>query len=277
MFKKEGLTQEIIKIFQKIICDFFKNSGRLFPFREKIQPYYVVVSEIMLQQTQASRVSEKFLEFIEKFPDFKTLAEAPLDEILKVWKGLGYNRRAKALKTIAEKIIHEFQGKVPQSVEDLKKLPQIGHNTASSIVTFAFNKPTYFIETNIRRVYIYYFFPGRDDIDDKEIMILLKKTADIENPRKWYYALMDYGVMLKKTHPELNKRSKHYRKQSKFKGSTRQLRGKILDILLKQNTLQRNELLNILDFAPIQIKKTLKQLEKEGFLEIKGNEVSIAE
>ena len=275
-YKKDGLTQNIITIFQEFIYDFFQKSGREFPFREKIKPYYVVVSEIMLQQTQTSRVTEKFLEFIDTFPDFKSLAQAPLDKILKVWKGLGYNRRAKALQTIAQKILEKYNGKVPKSVEKLKLLPQIGYNTASSIVAFAFNKPTYFIETNIRRVYIYYFFPVRNDVDDKEIMIILKKTIDRDNPRKWYYALMDYGVMLKKTHPELNKRSKHYRKQSKFIGSSRQLRGKILDILLKKNIIKLEELMKSLNFSQTEIEKILLQLEKEGFLKLKGNEIIIA-
>jgi A/G-specific adenine glycosylase len=242
-----------------------------------INPYYVVVSEIMLQQTQTSRVSKKFLEFIEAFPDFKALEEASLEEVLKKWKGLGYNRRAKALNKIATLVNQEYNGKVPESVEILKQFPQIGHNTASSIVAFAFNKPTYFVETNIRRVYIYFFFPGRNDIDDKEIMILLKKTIDKANPRSWYYALMDYGVMLKKTHPELHKRSKHYRKQKKFKGSSRQLRGKVLSLLIKDSPKNVEDLMEQLNFSPEKIKSVLKQLEKEGFLEQKGTKIYIAE
>ncbi len=276
LFKNEGLTENIIQKFQEIIYDYYHHAGREFPFRKKITPYYVVVSEIMLQQTQTSRVSQKFLEFIEQFPDFETLANATLENILKVWKGLGYNRRAKALQQIAKKILDEYEGILPDSVEKLKKFPQIGHNTASSIVAFAFNKPTYFIETNIRRVYIYYFFPGRNDVDDKEIMILLKKIMDFNNPREWYYALMDYGVMLKKTYPELNKRSKHYRKQKSFKGSTRQLRGKILSLLVKNSKLKEEELINTLKFSPKKIKEIVKQLEKEGFLKIKQKEISIA-
>lgn len=231
----------------------------------------------MLQQTQTSRVSKKFLEFIKKFPDFKALEEASLEEVLKMWKGLGYNRRAKALNKIASLVMEKFNGKLPETVEELKEFPQIGHNTASSIVAFAFNKPTYFVETNIRRVYIYFFFPGRDDVHDKEIMILLKKTIDKSNPREWYYALMDYGVMLKKTHPELNKRSKHYRKQKKFKGSSRQLRGKVLELLIRESPQTEKELIEKLDFSSEKIKKILKQLEKEGFLTKNQNKVFIGE
>ncbi|TFG00217.1 MAG: A/G-specific adenine glycosylase [Promethearchaeota archaeon] len=231
----------------------------------------------MLQQTQTSRVSKKFLEFIDVFPDFKALADASLEEVLKQWKGLGYNRRAKALNKIASLIMEKYNGELPESVEKLKQFPQIGHNTASSIVAFAFNKPTYFIETNIRRVYIYFFFPGRNDVDDKEIMILLRQTIDKSNPRDWYYALMDYGVMLKKTHPELNKRSKHYRKQKKFKGSSRQLRGNILGLLIKKSPQNEQDLIETLDFPSERIKKKLKQLEKEGFLKRDGTEIFIAD
>jgi len=230
----------------------------------------------MLQQTQTSRVSEKFLSFIDKFPDFNALANADLDEVLKEWQGLGYNRRAVALKNIAEIIIKDYEGNLPQDVETLKDFPQIGHNTASSIVSFAFNKPTYFIETNIRRVYIYFFFPRRDDVDDKEIMELSKKTADKQNPREWYYALMDYGVMLKKTHPELNKRSKHYHKQKKFKGSSRQLRGKVLKLVLKKSEIYLDELYEELKFETKKIDKVIKQLEKEGFLIQKKNRISVS-
>lgn len=275
-YKEKGLNNEVIEKFREIIYDYYHIKGRKFPFRKKIKPYYVLVSEIMLQQTQTSRVSQKFLEFIDKFPNFNTLANASLDEVLKEWQGLGYNRRAVALKNIAELIINKHNGKLPENVEILKSFPQIGHNTASSIVSFAFNKPTYFIETNIRRVYIYFFFPGRDDVDDKEIMELLKKTTDIQNPREWYYALMDYGVMLKKTHPELNKRSKHYRKQKKFKGSSRQLRGKVLKLILKKSDIKIKELYKELNFDKKRIDKVISQLEKEGFLTRKEENITVA-
>ncbi|MFX1269113.1 MAG: A/G-specific adenine glycosylase, partial [Promethearchaeota archaeon] len=130
----------------------------------------------MLQQTQTSRVSEKFMEFIKKFPDFKALAKAPLEAVLKVWQGLGYNRRAIALKNIAEIIVSNYNEKLPNDLETLKSFPQIGNNTASSILAFAFNIPTYFIETNIRRVYIHFFFQDKKIVYDKDILKIAKKT-----------------------------------------------------------------------------------------------------
>jgi A/G-specific adenine glycosylase len=276
LYKKEGLNQKVINTFQKIIYSYFKQYGRDFPFRKEISPYNVVVSEMMLQQTQTSRVVEKFQQFIQKFPDFQSLANAPLNDVLKVWQGLGYNRRAVALKTISEKVVKEFDGILPADVEILKSFPQIGHNTASSIVAFAFNIPTYFIEVNIRRVYIYFFFPGKTSIDDGNIMPIVRRTIDPSNVRKWYYALMDYGVMLKKTHPELNKRSVHYRKQSKFKGSNREIRGKILKLLIASSSLTETEMLSELEINSIKLKEILNLLIAEGFIKQENHLFSIA-
>lgn len=276
-YKENGLTLGVIELFKKLIYDYYRNHKRKFPFREKITPYNVLISEIMLQQTQTGRVSEKFSKFIIKFPDLLSLSSASLEEVLKEWKGLGYNRRAIALKKIAETIIKDFNGELPDSLEVLKSFPQIGHNTASSILTFAFNKPMTFIETNIRRVYIYFFFPNKRKINDKDIMTIVKKTIDNKNPREWYYALMDYGVMLKKIHPELNKKSAHYRKQTPFNGSTRQVRGELLKLLIKEGKM---EITKIQEKSKIKdmkrIKKILDQLKKEGFIEIKEDTVKLA-
>jgi A/G-specific adenine glycosylase len=232
----------------------------------------------MLQQTQASRVAEKFLDFIKKFPDFQALANAPLDSILRSWQGLGYNRRAIALKKIAQIIINDYQGELPDSKEILESFPQIGKATASSIISFAFNKPTIFIETNIRRVYIYFFFFNDNKVDDKEILQIIEKTIDRDNSRKWYYALMDYGVMLKKKHPDLHKKSAHYQKQAPFKGSNRELRGKILDFLIIKKNITKSEIeRNFKNINSQKIMEIIYQLEKEGFINVNDNNIEIAE
>ncbi len=275
LYKVNGINDEIITIFQRLIYEYYNKFGRDFPFRQQINPYYVLVSEIMLQQTQTNRVSLKFLEFIKRFPDFESLARANNNEILETWQGLGYNRRAIALKKIANIIIQEYNGELPNSIDILKSFPQIGHNTASSILTFAYNRPTFFIETNIRRVYIYYFFPGRTEIDDKEILEILKKTIDAKNPREWYYALMDYGVMLKKNHPDLYKRSKHYKKQPKFKGSDREIRGQILKLLIKKKEFPIEEMIKKIGLSKIRVKKIIDQLEKEEFLKKVDNLIKL--
>ncbi|TFG08971.1 MAG: A/G-specific adenine glycosylase [Promethearchaeota archaeon] len=267
------MNSKVIQAFQDIIYSYYKQHYRDFPFRKNMNPYKVLVSEIMLQQTQTSRVSEKYVEFLNIFPDIKALSESSVDEVLKTWQGLGYNRRAIALKKIADIVMKEHEGKIPKSIEILKSFPQIGHNTACSIYTFAYNKPSYFIETNIRNVYIYFFFPKKQSIKDNDILLIVKKTVDEKNPREWYYALMDYGVMLKKTLPELNKRSAHYRKQKPFKGSNRQLRGKILKLLIKKPELKLMDLQNELKIEQKKLNKILKQLSKEGFIYIKNDRV----
>ncbi|MFX1391135.1 MAG: A/G-specific adenine glycosylase [Promethearchaeota archaeon] len=235
------------------------------------------MSEIMLQQTQTSMVSDKFLNFIEKFPNFLSLSLASVEEVLKEWKGLGYNRRAIALKKIAEIVINEYGGILPNKLDVLKSFPQIGHNTASSIIAFAFNKPTFFIETNIRRVYLFFFFNNRIVVKDKEVLPILEKTTDVNNPREWYYALMDYGVMLKKKYPELHKKSAHYKKQKVFTGSTRQIRGKVLEFLLKEKEMKFIDFFKKFDKTNEKLmRKIIDQLEKEGFLEIKEDSIKIA-
>jgi len=274
-YLENGLTSQVIELFRKLIYSYFKNNRRDFPFRKEITPYNVLVSEIMLQQTQTGRVVEKYLEFNKKFPDFLSLSNASNEILLKVWQGMGYNRRALALKQIAKTVITDFNGNLPDSLDILKSFPQIGHNTASSILAFAFNKPSIFIETNIRRVYIYYFFPKKKQINDKEILPIVEKTVDRNNPQEWYYALMDYGVMLKKTHPELNKRSSHYRKQSPFKGSNREIRGKILKILTNEPLIQESTLSKKLKLKLDKMRPILQQLEQEGFIKRNGNKISI--
>jgi A/G-specific adenine glycosylase len=275
LYKSQGLSNEVIKAFQDYIYAFYRRNKRDFPFRRELTPYKVLVSEIMLQQTQTSRVSNKFLKFIEKFKDFDSLAQAKLEDVLATWQGLGYNRRAIALKKIAEKIVNEFEGTLPADLETLKSFPQIGHNTASSILTFAFNIPTYFIETNIRRVYIYFFFSAKTKVQDNDIMEIVKETIDLNNPREWYYALMDYGVMLKKTHPELNKKSAHYRKQSKFTGSIRETRGMILNLLLNNGSLSLKQIINKTNNHKDTIKKILNDMKQEGFVQEDDGEYTI--
>ncbi|MFX1499087.1 MAG: A/G-specific adenine glycosylase [Promethearchaeota archaeon] len=266
-----------MKTFQDIIYSYYKRAGKDFPFRRDINPYKVLISEIMLQQTQTSRVAVKFLEFIKKFPNLNELANAQTNEILEVWQGLGYNRRAIALKKIAEMIIDNYDGKLPEDINILKSFPQIGHNTASSIIAFAFNRPTYFVETNIRRVYIYFFFQDKKLVSDKEILELVKETLDLSNPREWYYALMDYGAKLKKSHPELNKKSTHYRKQPNFKGSNREIRGKVLKVVLKEKTVDETEILKAVDSDPDKIRDVLNTLKGEGFIKKEDQNYSISD
>lgn len=258
--------------FKKTIWNYYKKYGREMPWRENITPYRIVVSEIMLQQTQAHRVVRKFDSFIKKFPSFKSLAEASLQDVLKEWQGLGYNRRGLNLHRLAQTI----KSKLPSTYEELLELPGIGPNTAGSILAFAFNIPQPFIETNIRTVFIHFFFKDhRGKVDDKKLMPIIEATLDKKNPREWYYALMDYGAFLKKTEVNPSRRSKHHTQQSKFKGSNRELRANILKILLEKPRSFKSIIKNFPEKSVITVDKNVRDLQKEGFIVLHKNKYEI--
>ena len=273
----KGINPQAIRLFQKLVYEHYSGNARtLLPWRKTRTPYRILVSEIMLQQTQVERVLDKYKVFIRTFPDFSSLANAPLADILKVWEGLGYNRRAVALQKIAISVMQENRGRLPVNREELLKLPGIGKYTASAILTFACNQPNIFIETNIRRVFIHFFFRNRENISDTEILPLIEKTLDAGNPREWYYALMDYGAMLKKTVENPNRKSAHYKRQSPFHGSNRQLRGMIIKILIRNPGISQKELIEQIGSDPEKTEKNLALLLEEGFLKKKGRQFSIA-
>jgi A/G-specific adenine glycosylase len=271
-----GLTPEIAEQFRRHIYRFFNDQGRRMPWRETTDPYHILVSEIMLQQTQVERVALKYGPFIAAFPDVASLAQAPLREIMVRWQGLGYNRRALALQRIAQRLVTEFQGRLPTSVETLRTFPGIGAATAGALAAFAFNQPVVFIETNIRRVFLRCFFGRQDGIRDKEILPLVEQTLDRKRPRPWYYALMDYGAMLKHAEPNPNRRSAHYQRQSSFADSNRQIRGLILKTVLRNRSLSVNELILAVGKSPERIQPLIETLIKEGFLEKTGTHLRIA-
>jgi len=219
--------------FQRFLHQQGEELYRDMPWRQDTRPYYVLVSELMLQQTQVDRVVLKFHAFITKFPDEKSLATASLADVLKEWQGLGYNRRAKFLHEAAKEIVK--QGGFPDDEVGLVALPGVGKNTAGAILAYVYNQPAVFIETNVRAVYIHHFFADQDDVDDKDIRGLLEQTLDHEHPREFYWALMDYGSWLKKRGVKPS-RSRQYKKQSPLKGSIREVRGQILAILSDGDT-----------------------------------------
>lgn len=265
------------KEFQKIIYGYYEEHGRLFPWRETRDPYQILISEVMLQQTQTDRVLKKYNEFLRAFPDSASLARAPLRQVLAVWQGLGYNRRALMLKHAAEKIAADYNSKIPRSVDALMLYPGIGRATASAIVAFAFNQPTVFIETNIRSVFIHFFFSRRRQVDDSEILPLIEKTLDRKNPRTWYYALMDYGAMLKKKYPNPSRKSKHHHRQSPFEGSRRQARGKLVQFLITASANASPEEIAEKTAIPMRsIEGLLREFEQEGFIKRKRGKIMIA-
>lgn len=230
----------------------------------------------MLQQTQTTRVAGKYQDFIMRFPDFKALAHASVRDMLKAWQGLGYNRRALMLKKMAERVVRDCAGVLFSDETELRKLPGVGSATAAAVAAFAFGKPSVLIETNIRRVFIHFFFYDRNGVRDSELRPLVEQTLDYSNPREWYYALMDYGVKLRRQVQNPNRRSAHYTKQGAFEGSERQLRGKLLRELLDGKAGTEKELSKMLNISSSQLREILSALRAEGFIKKEGQKWRVA-
>ena len=261
------------EVFQELIWDKARELYRDMPWRDHPEPYYVLVSELMLQQTQVDRVIPKFNEFITAFPTILVLAQASLAEVLKLWSGLGYNRRAKFLHHAAQKVVNEFGGEIPDTLEGLVSLPGVGPNTAGAILAYGFNKPAVFIETNVRTVYFHHFFEDRTDISDKELKQVVEETVDTEHPREWYWAMMDYGSFLKKQGLGANDKSRHYKKQSPLKGSLREVRGLILKHLTARD-YDEDELRGSLP-QDERFDTALEALQKEGVVKRTGQRLHL--
>lgn len=220
----------------------------------------------MLQQTQTSRVEAYYERFIRRFPSVASLARAPLAEVLREWQGLGYNRRAKSLLACAKILARDHKGKFPRLPEELEKLPGIGPYTAHAVATFSFGYPGCFLETNIRTVFLHEFFNTRLGVTDKELLPVIASALYKKDPRRWYYALMDYGAHLKRSGVRAHRKSAHYRKQSPFVGSNRQLRAKILRSVLSGEAKNISQLSRSLNEVPSKVKAQADILAREGLI-----------
>lgn len=220
---------------------------RSLPWRYLDDPYAVLVSEVMLQQTQVARVLKHWPEWMRAFPSVDALAASDPATVLEHWQGLGYNRRALALKKACEICSQDNGGLLPDDHEGLLALPGIGPATAAGVCAFAYGKPGVYLETNVRAVFIHEFFPERDRVSDAEIRPLVEATCPAEGVREWYYALLDWGANLKKTVANPSRRSAHYARQSKFEGSRRQKRANALRIVLSSPGVEERELHALLD------------------------------
>lgn len=254
------------KRFIRCIKGYYLHGKRPMPWRDDITPYRVVVSEMMLQQTQVPRVMEKYPAFISRFPDFQTLRDASFADVLAAWQGLGYNRRAKYLHAIGGFVMDRWEGHLPEDPDLLITLPGIGVATAGSIAAFAFNAPVVFIETNIRRVFIHHFFEPEVSVTDACILPIVRQTLDYENPRDWYYALMDYGTWLAGRVENPNRRSRHYARQSAFEGSDRQIRGIILKRLIADSQLPLSDIIALPGCDPARVARILSTMITEGMV-----------
>lgn len=272
----DGLSARAIGLFRNVVYNYYKNYGRNLPWRKTKRPYNILVSEFMLQQTQVERVMDKYLLFLKRFPDFKTLAHASLREVLQVWQGLGYNRRALHLRKAAQLVTAQWHGRLLCDIEKLMALPGVGKATASAIAVFAFDQPVAFVETNIRTVFLHFFFKDKKHVTDAEILVFVVKTMDRARPSQWYHALMDFGAMLKKQYGNPNWRSAHHAQQKPFAGSDRQVRGQILRLLTQHTCLSQRKLVGLLRVSTKRLAYILSQLEKDHLVKKKGRSYTIA-
>lgn len=245
------------------------------PWRRTRDPYKILVSEVMLQQTQVERVVPYYQSFLKRFPRVETLAEAPLSDVLRIWQGLGYNRRAKMLHEAANVVVREYGGRFPKTPDALEKLPGIGHYTARAVAAFAYNADVVMLETNIRTVLLHHLFPDTKDVTDAELLAALETLLPAGESRIWYWSLMDYGSALKRAGVRTNARQKGYVKQSTFKGSSREARGAVLKALAGEpRTLAF--LANLLGpERKVQMIGQIKRLYDEGLIEKEGRKYQL--
>ncbi|HSH55930.1 MAG TPA: hypothetical protein VK983_03830 [Candidatus Limnocylindrales bacterium] len=270
-----------IVAFHERVTSFYYESGRHeMAWRQpgrggKLDPYKILVSELMLQQTQVARVEPKYAEFMAQFPNVQSLAAAPLAAVLKAWSGLGYNRRAKYLWEAARVIHAEHKDQFPKTYDALVALPGIGPNTAGAMLAYAFDQPVVYLETNIRTVLIHHFFGDKQGVADAELRAVLEQlvpgSSDVTDaalsPRQFYWALMDYGSFLKKSVGNKNTASRSYTKQSAFHGSKRQVRGQVLR-LLKNGPMPQVQLQK--EISDERLAQVLEDLMAEGLLNRTG-------
>ena len=276
-----GVSPERLEEFSATVWERGRELYRDLPWRDTHDPYAILLSEVMLQQTQVSRVMGRWEQWLETFPTIADLASAPLPPVLELWQGMGYNRRALNLKRCAEEVVAMYDGVVPSDKKALLALPGIGPSTSAGVRIFAFRQPDMYLETNVRAVFIHELFPGRESVADKELVSLVEATCPQDaRVRAWYYALLDYGAYLKKTMPNPTRRSKHYTRQSKFEGSHRQKRAyllrRVIDDALSTEDLARDlaqseRASGRQEPSVEEVRAILDELEREGFVMRRGD------
>ena len=276
-----GVSPERLEEFSATVWERGRELYRDLPWRDTHDPYAILLSEVMLQQTQVSRVMGRWEQWLETFPTIADLASAPLPPVLELWQGMGYNRRALNLKRCAEEVVAMHDGVVPSDKKALLGLPGIGPSTSAGVRVFAFRQPDMYLETNVRAVFIHELFPGRESVADKELVSLVEATCPQDaRVRAWYYALLDYGAYLKKTMPNPTRRNKHYTRQSKFEGSHRQKRAyllhRVIDDALSTEDLARDlaqseRASGRQEPSVEEVRAILDELEREGFVMRRGD------
>lgn len=270
-YEGQGLSTAVVGAFRQLVYAYADQQYRHLPWRQTDDPWQVLVSEVMLQQTQVERVVPKFVAFVERFPSPTALATAPIPELLAAWQGLGYNRRALNLQRAAQQVVAQWDGLLPDNPLLLRQLPGIGPYTAGAIAAFAFNRPTVFLETNIRAVLLHLFFHDQQAVPDKQLLPVAEAVLDVTAPRRWYNSLMDYGSDLKRRFPNPSRRSRHHSVQSRFEGSDRQVRGALLRLLLDGQGMTLGAIQQALAVERDRLQRIVEGMVRDGFLARRGS------
>lgn len=272
-----SLDDRCISRFRSVVYEGARGRDAAMPWRHTDDAYRILVSEFMLQQTQVARVIPKYDRFVDRFPDVRSLADADLQSVLDLWQGLGYNRRGKYLRDAAVALRDWYDCRVPESPQALQTLPGVGEYTAAAIAAFAFRKPVVVLETNIRRAILYHFFPTASNVHDHDVRGIIEYTIDRDDPRRWYYALMDYGSLLSAGVTNPNRNSRHYTRQRSFAGSVRQVRGQIVAALVGHGTMSVESLERAIGPTDSRFAPALEGLERDGIIGRSGGRVSMKE
>jgi A/G-specific adenine glycosylase len=261
-----------IKRFQKKVFSFYEKNKRDLPWRKTTDPYKILLSELMLQQTQVKRVILYYEKWIARWPTIDALASASRSEVLQMWMGLGYNTRAMNLHTTARKIVATFDSDVLQAMKQYKELPGIGKYTSHAIQIFSTNADLITVDTNIRRILISEFkLPTK--IADKELWLLAEKCLPLGKSRDWHNALMDYGAL----HMTSQKTGiKPKTQQTQFEGSNRQIRAQILRCLL-QKSMSFSELEKTVGIEKTRLGAILDKMMNEKIIENKNKTYHLKE
>jgi len=257
----DTISSEKINQIQHEILSFYADHKRDLPWRSTTDPYKILLSEFMLQQTQVKRVIDYYIKWIKQWPTILDLSIAPFQDVLSEWIGLGYNRRAQYLHESLKIIVETYDGDVLSAMHDYQKLPGIGNYTARAVRIFAGNDDIATIDTNIRRIFIHLFHLPTT-ISDHTLADIAEKCMPRGKSCIWHNALMDYGA-LKLTSRKTGIKPKTT--QSRFNGSDRQIRGKILRMLLKgPNTYQ--EFQSTFQIGPSRLNKILSKMKQDQMI-----------